>query len=150
MAACKPKDGKECLSLQRYQNDANHITEGRLDKNNDAEFNLYKDVMDSIHCSLYHPYDIAQIHADKYTLPKLDIDDPGALMHMKHLWHYLCDIGRDDLIISTWSVLNTEEFDSDSLLHYVMHTKERELSPVATELEKDYSVFVEFFDSLLV
>eukprot|EP01083_Nonionella_stella_P281063 956327_1 len=78
------------------------------------------------------------------------MDDSGALMHMKHLWRYLCDLGRDDLLVSTWSVLNTEEFDSDSLLHYVTHTKDRNQSPIATALEEDYSVFVEFFDSLLV
>eukprot|EP01083_Nonionella_stella_P072189 194458_1 len=81
---CKPKDGKICLSLQRYQSETNHITKCNLNNDSDeAEFDLYLDVMDAIHCSFYHPCDIKKTNADKYTLPKLDIDDSGALMHMK-------------------------------------------------------------------
>eukprot|EP01083_Nonionella_stella_P303837 1053197_1 len=106
--------------------------------------------MDSIHCSFYHPYDIDQKNKDKYTLPKLDIDDSGVLMHMKHLWHYLCDIGRIEVIVSTWSVLNSEEYDSDSLLYYWSHTKDHKQSQIATQLEEEYSVIDEFFDSLLI
>eukprot|EP01083_Nonionella_stella_P268033 905732_1 len=112
--------------------------------------------MDSIHCSFYHWRDIDRINTEKYTLkatlPKLCIDDSGTRLYdMEDLWHYLCDIGKYDVIISTWSIINSEEYDSESLLYYVNHTKDNNKSQIATELEEgDYRVIWEFFDSLPV
>eukprot|EP01083_Nonionella_stella_P307071 1077854_1 len=89
---CKPKDGKKCLSLQRYQGKTNHITKGNLNNDSDdTEFEFYKDIMDSIHCSFYHPHHIEPTNADKYTLPKLDIDDSGALLPL--LVRLNCPVG---------------------------------------------------------
>eukprot|EP01083_Nonionella_stella_P227964 808312_1 len=73
-----------------------------------------------------------------------------ALMHMKQLWHYLCHKRREDVIVSMWSVINSEEYDSESLLYYMTHTEDINQSQIATVLQADYNAIIEFFDSLLV
>eukprot|EP01084_Bolivina_argentea_P251843 422545_1 len=105
---------KDCVSLKQYLAGLANNPKETDESNN---FNFYRDILDSIHCYLYHP----QINAqqlklnDKFMICNELINDSETILDS--LYEYLLQVQMEKpKLLSIIRALTLEDYDSDVLI----------------------------------
>ena len=112
-------DVQSCGALLRYYN------EQKEDVECDEEVIFYRDIMDSLHCSIYHPYKMdfgitkqfSEEVDDGRRYSKFNIEWTQEQTFMEGLCEHLKDKGiKQDMIQDMLDICREEEYDSDAII----------------------------------
>eukprot|EP01084_Bolivina_argentea_P128553 227208_1 len=108
-----PCSTTDCESLRQSNNELKITPNDETD-----DFDFHRDILDSVHCYLYHEYNNKNNKRNKFTINSQTTNESDTMFG--ELYEYLMRIRMDtNKVKSIMNVLLLEEYDSETLIYDV-------------------------------